>query len=383
MNINIETLLQPVSEQHPCGEDLSFSNAFHDIKKAKTQDDPLLDQGDWVAEPKQADWVFVAEKCTELLQQQSKDIRLLTWLSEAWAHLYGFAGLAKSLELSYRMLQDYWREIHPELDDDEDLDQRLGLLQGLVNQLPVLIKTVALVNSSPFYALFDYESFLHQQNNRRKHSEDYDSTDMLPELEQFEQALSASSKTFQQQNYQDFQSILVHWHTLKNVLDQLMQLDAPSFAQVDSQLDDIQSALDKIYKTHTFSHIATTNSAINPPVSQDNNTPISSENLVRSTEPLSTTTPTMVNQVQQSFQPAPQSHIQNREQALKILQDISKYFQENEPHSPVSYMLNKTIAWSQMPLHEWLAQVVKNDNPLESIQELLGVQSNNNESNDW
>ncbi len=37
---------------------LSFSNEFHAIKIAKTQDDPLLDQGDWVAEPKQADWHF-------------------------------------------------------------------------------------------------------------------------------------------------------------------------------------------------------------------------------------------------------------------------------------------------------------------------------------
>ena len=35
-----------------------------------------------------------------------------------------------------------------------------------------------------------------------------------------------------------------------------------------------------------------------------------------------------------------------------------------------------------MPLHEWLAQVIKNDNPLESVQELLGVK-NNNESNEW
>ena len=55
----------------------------------------------------------------------------------------------------------------------------------------------------------------------------------------------------------------------------------------------------------------------------------------------------------------------------------------HEPHSPVSYMLQKTIRWSQMPLHEWLAQVIKNENPLEQVQELLGVHDMNNSNNEW
>ena len=67
---------------------------------------------------------------------------------------------------------------------------------------------------------------------------------------------------------------------------------------------------------------------------------------------------------------------------MKVLQEIADYFQTNEPHSPVSYMLQKTIKWSQMPLHEWLAQVIKSESPLESVQELLGV-NNNHESNEW
>ncbi len=33
MDINLDTLLKPISDDHPCGEDLSFSNEFHEIKK--------------------------------------------------------------------------------------------------------------------------------------------------------------------------------------------------------------------------------------------------------------------------------------------------------------------------------------------------------------
>ena len=46
MTLDIEQLLAPISDHQPCGEDCSFSNDFHAIKKARIQDDPLLDQGD-------------------------------------------------------------------------------------------------------------------------------------------------------------------------------------------------------------------------------------------------------------------------------------------------------------------------------------------------
>lgn len=370
MSLELERLLQPISADEICGDDLSFSNEFHEIKKAKTQDNPLLDLGDWVSEPKQADWNFVANKSIELLTQKTKDIRLLTWLSEAWSHLYGFEGIAKSLELSCRMLEEYWLKIHPEIEDD-DLDQRLGLLQGLTTQLPSLIKKVSLLNQQPFYSLFDYEKILHQQNNRLKNAEESSTANHSSDLEQFDQALFNTSKSFQFQNYQHFTEILQHWDTLKQVLDQLMELEAPSFASIDSQLDSIHKMLRKIYKADAFDQVATTTSTV-------------LETAAVQLEEQQYSAP-MLNpsQQQQSFQPQPQSHLQNRDQAMKVLQDIADYFQANEPHSPVSYMLQKTIKWSQMPLHEWLSQVIKNENPLESVHELLGVQQNSNDTNEW
>ena len=40
MDINLDTLLAPISAGNPCGEDLSFSNDFHEIKKPRTHEDP-------------------------------------------------------------------------------------------------------------------------------------------------------------------------------------------------------------------------------------------------------------------------------------------------------------------------------------------------------
>ncbi|OTG79724.1 type VI secretion protein [Acinetobacter sp. ANC 5054] len=375
MSLELETLLQPISEDQPCGSDYSFSNDFHAIKKAKTQDDPLLDQGDWIAEPKQADWGFVHQKSSELLCEQTKDIRLYGWLLEAWTHIHGFAGIAKGIELTQRSLENYWIQLHPEI-EDEDLDQRLGLLQGIINQIPILIKTVPIVSASAAYSLADYERMLHQQNQRRKSSHDDDEQDdSINEMEQFEHALFNTSKSIQYQSYQQFLEILKVWQNLKDTLDQLMGLDAPSFAGIDSQIEMIHLSLKKIYKADAFMNSTST---------ETSSTTVSETPTASAMQHVQKDMQIQQEQNAQQFKPQAQNHLENREQAMRVLQDIADYFQVNEPHSPVSYMLQKTIKWSQMPLHEWLTQVIKNENPLEAVQEMLGVQQQSNESNsDW
>ena len=201
MTLKFEYLLQDISVDQPCGVDYSFSNDFHVINNARTRDDPLLEQGDWVSEPKQADWQLVHDKTIELLTEKTKDIRLYTWLIEAWSHLYGFEGIARGLELTQQSLERYWFTLHPQIEED-DLDQRFGLLQGLITQLPMLMKQVPLVSSAPFYNLGDYEAFLHQRNIKLKQQQDdYSENNTVQDLEHFEQSLLKTSQTVNQFRY--------------------------------------------------------------------------------------------------------------------------------------------------------------------------------------
>lgn len=196
-------------------------------------------------------------------------------------------------------------------------------------------------------------------------------------LEQFEQSLFNTSKSFQYQNYLHFSTILAEWSTLKNVLDTLMGLDAPSFAAIDTQLENIHTSLKKLYKTDVFTQpIMAIQTSESSAASTITTQALSFTQHKEQEIDMNTVLPS------KGFQVQPQNHLANREQAIRVLQEISDYFQANEPHSPVSYMLQKTIKWSQIPLHEWLNQVIKNENPLHSVQELLGVQQAN-ESSDW
>ncbi|KAG0928498.1 hypothetical protein G6F31_017701 [Rhizopus arrhizus] len=90
---DINALLQPIPGDAPCGVDLVFSPEFDAIREARRHDDPQLDQGDWVIDLKEADWPEVARICSTVLRERSKDIRIASWLAEAWAKTRGFAGL--------------------------------------------------------------------------------------------------------------------------------------------------------------------------------------------------------------------------------------------------------------------------------------------------
>ncbi|MET5020892.1 type VI secretion system protein TssA, partial [Burkholderia pseudomallei] len=57
---------------------------------------------------------------------------------------------------------------------------------------------------------------------------------------------------------------------------------------------------------------------------------------------------------------------------------VAKYVRGTEPHSPVAELADKPAEWADMPLHQWLASVVKDDGSLAHIRELLGLKPDEN-----
>jgi type VI secretion system protein ImpA len=136
---NIAQLLLPISAEQPCGEDLSFSAEVDQIAQARLYDDPTLDQGEWVATLKEADWDFVASRCAGMIETRSKDLRLAVWLAEAEARMRGLRGLGDGYAVLAGLCEHYWDGLHP-LADEGDYDQRIGNLFWLLSRTPALVK---------------------------------------------------------------------------------------------------------------------------------------------------------------------------------------------------------------------------------------------------
>ena len=69
----------------------------------------------------------------------------------------------------------------------------------------------------------------------------------------------------------------------------------------------------------------------------------------------------------------PGGAIRARDQALAQLAQVADYFRRTEPHSPVSYLVQRAIAWGQMPLDAWLVDVIKDNSVLAGLRETLGL----------
>ena len=68
--------------------------------------------------------------------------------------------------------------------------------------------------------------------------------------------------------------------------------------------------------------------------------------------------------------------INSREAAFKQLLDIAQFFRKTEPHSPVSYVLEKAVKWGNMPLNELIVELIPDSSSRERYSELTGVKSN-------
>jgi type VI secretion system protein ImpA len=135
---NVAQLLQPVSAEQRCGEDLSFSKEVDEIAQARQHDDPTLDQGAWETALKEADWPLVATRCAGMIATRSKDLRLAVWLAEALAKTHGLRGLGDGYAVLAGLCDQYWTGLYP-LVDDGDYDQRIGNLFWLLARTPALV----------------------------------------------------------------------------------------------------------------------------------------------------------------------------------------------------------------------------------------------------
>jgi type VI secretion system protein ImpA len=65
--------------------------------------------------------------------------------------------------------------------------------------------------------------------------------------------------------------------------------------------------------------------------------------------------------------------ISSRRDALRRLNEVADFFQRTEPHSPISYIVQRAVKWGNMPLELWLQDVIKDETVLYNIRQTLGI----------
>ncbi len=332
-----DQLLNPIRDDLPAGADLSFSPELDAITQARKFDDASLDQGEWVTEIKEADWDFVVKKCSSLLQQKSKDLRLAVWLAEAGAKKYRMRGLAEGMLVLAGLFDKFWDQgLFPESDGD-DHDQRIGNLSWILARVPALLREMPVTDgNSSKYSTIDFETARKNPTGELK-------------LTDLENAKRANSLPFRTAFAADAQYCMEALLKLEKAADERLGRDSPGFATARDAVDSM------IRLMPTAGGSVPSNDA---PATQDFTSMENDQGMPHSGQPVHA---------------GPPGAIHTRFQALAQLRAVAEFFRRTEPHSPVSYFADKAADAGDQDLAGFLRSVVKDPASMAHIEELLGI----------
>jgi len=118
--IDLEALIQPLSEENPVGEDLEYDPVFIGMEKA-SEGRAEQQMGDSVVEAEEPDWKAVKKSALDLLGR-TRDLRVAVYLTRGLLRTDGLIGFNDGLGLLKSYLESFWDTIHPALDPDDNND---------------------------------------------------------------------------------------------------------------------------------------------------------------------------------------------------------------------------------------------------------------------
>lgn len=375
-SFDFEVLFKPISAESPCGEDLRFSFDYDALMEARRSDDQFADTIG--GNLKTADWDEVYERGIRLLTTQTKDLQIAVWMVEALINLYGLVGLRDGLKLVEGIMSQFWGHLHPQPDDDNDFEGRANALSWMDREVSSLITQIPFSQgvSNHTYSFAQWKeaekyklpdtSFGLSGEEQMKYEELKAEAEAEGKItsEQWKLGETTTSREF----YQTLCSILGECQSafleLDRVIDDRFGRYAPGLNHLKKILTEMQDLVTRILKDKGCIPAATASSpqvdqTALPPPSQFANNSFPSPN-------------------GQGYNPAETGGaqygpIRSRQDALKMLADVATYYRQAEPHSPIPYLIERAIRWSNLSLQEWLREALKSDEALGNVQDLLGL----------
>lgn len=237
-----DDILKPVPGDNPGGADLRYDPVYDKIKEARREEEDL-DQGDWKRERKVADWPLTSKLCEEAIATRSKDLQLAAWLSEAAIRQRGFTGLLEGVALIHGLVENFWDNLYPELEDG-DAEFRATPLDWLSNQLVQLSRKLSLTKDGYSYLLYKesrdvgYEEQATSDNAKAARKTKLDEGKLAPET--FDESFTQTPKQFYVNLETSLVQVLTNTKALATLCDEKFGDYAPSFTKFIQAIEEIK-----------------------------------------------------------------------------------------------------------------------------------------------
>lgn len=373
--VELEALLAPLEGENPAGESLRYEGTYDQIKEARRADE-ALEQGAWQRDLKVADWPKVIQYATEALTSKTRDLQIAAWLTEALTRnerADRLAGLRDGLQLMRGLMERFWDHFYPEIDPEDDegpLTARANVIADIEARLGLALREVPLTRGDRGQGI----SYLQWEESRQ--FDIPDNLDALPYEEQekarelkaraetenrvtsdmWRKSYQASPRAFYEERFELISECRDAAKALDQYMDEMFRHETPGIKTLEKALDDVATLLEKLVKEKRIAEP----------------TP---EELAAASGGEEEEAVTGADDVVTVSASGTKGPIRSRQDALKRLSEVADYFRRTEPHSPVAYLVLRAVRWGEMPLENWLNEVVKDSSVLEQLRETLGIMS--------
>jgi type VI secretion system protein ImpA len=367
--LDIPEFLNPISEDRPTGEDLRLDasplSSYQTIKTARyaardAEKNNLYNEGSGEADEY---WRKILTLAPKILREESKDLEVATWLTEAMVRRYGFQGLRDSMQLIESLLGQFWENLYP-MPDEDGVETRVAPLAGLngTSNEGVLIAPIRRIPLTEGYTPGPFAYYQYQQAIDLERITNEDAREAKAEklgftLANIEQAVAESNESFFVDLLDDIAITIDSCRATEKLLDNFCGSDdAPSTRAIIATLEECRAAVNHIAK-HKLPVVADVAAH-----EEEGSTDGTAASATRANT--SNTANVIANA------------LVSRDAAFKQLLEIAQFFRKTEPHSPVSYALEKAVKWGNMSLEDLIVELIPDSSSRKHFSELTGVKSN-------
>ncbi len=360
--IDINTLMQPISEENAVGEDIrnnpSPSSLYSEIKSARNSARAAERNSMFDGDSTEAieNWNKISTLAPQILTNEAKDLEVACWYTEALLRKAGFQGLRGGLSLIRHLIEQYWHEgLYPQ-EDEDGIETRVAAISGLNGEgtdgvLLAPIRSTYItddVQPGPF-SLWQYK----QAVDIKRISDDKARSEQISKIgfsmDDIDRAVEQSSSTYFGDLRDDVTECLTEYRHINSMLGEYCgSHDAPPTSKITELLEETLGAVNHIAK-HKF--------PVAPVVKDDSS---DDEQIPH----------------QESSAVIPAGVPGSREEAFQQLASISDFFRRTEPHSPISYILDRAVTWGGMSLDELISELIPDSSSRTTYSSLTGVRTN-------
>ena len=371
--VDIESLVAPVNEDTPQGidirEDRSPTSDYYTIKDARNAaraaERSAMFGGDDevdVAGP----WDIVQRTASKILTESSKDLEVASWYLESLVRSHGISGLRDGLSVINQLIDNFWDDVYP-LPDEDGIETRVAPLTGLNGDggdgtLLAPLRNIEITVYGDKGA-FSYYQYLQARDADKIDDDDKKSGRIASlgySLAEITDTIAATDLLTCQNFVTTLEECAELYKNISSTLREKCGAEAPPSSKITELLAEIVRTTRFIYKPKLDEADAASaaveaeeNAAAAEGAAADASA-IQGGQVVRLVN--GTTGP-----------------ITNREEALKRLEEVAKYFRQYEPHTPLAPGLERLISWGRMTVAELMMELIPDSNARGLFSQFTGV----------